>query len=98
MSSVRSSIQSVPEPIWVFVASLRTFRPSLATRISGLERRPGLPTRCPLAQMSCKTHDGRETPRGLPGRALDAAALEGVGLDARAHLHRLPPGHGRRAE
>jgi hypothetical protein len=43
-----------------------TFRPSLATAISGLERRPGLWTWCPPSQMRCKTRDAREHPRGLP--------------------------------
>ena len=43
-----------------------TFRPSLATATSELEQRPGLATCCLLSQMSCKTHDAREHPRGLP--------------------------------
>ena len=43
-----------------------TFRLSLATATSELEQRPGLPTWCLLSQMSCKTHDAREHPRGLP--------------------------------
>ena len=42
------------------------FSPSLATATSELEQRPGLPTWCLLSQMSCKTHDAREHPRGLP--------------------------------
>ena len=42
------------------------FSPKLATATSELEQRPGLPTWCLLSQMSCKTHDAREHPRGLP--------------------------------
>ena len=37
-------------------------------------------------------------PASRVGRALDAAALEWIRLDGRAHLHRLPPCHKRRGE
>ena len=39
----------------------------------------------------------REPPSRI-GRALDAAALEWIRLDGRAHLHRLPPRHERRGK
>ncbi len=50
----------------MLVSSASIFSPSLATATSELEQRPGLATWCLLSQMSCKTHDAREHPRGLP--------------------------------
>ena len=75
--------------------------------LQGRQRRPyrAGPHRHPLCDLlrpvrgwNRSDRRAERVPASRVGRALDAAALEWIRLDGRAHLHRRPPRHERRGE